>query len=46
MLGAGDYAAAVLYNGLGRYADALAAARRSQRAPGGAGVPHLGARSS
>jgi DNA-binding CsgD family transcriptional regulator len=32
-IGAGDYAAAVLYNGLGRYADALAAARRSSGHP-------------
>src|SRR3954453_13329566 len=32
-LGAADYAAAVLYNGLGRYADALAAARRSSEHP-------------
>jgi DNA-binding CsgD family transcriptional regulator len=28
-IGAGDYATAVLYNGLGRYADALAAARQA-----------------
>ena len=28
-IGAGDYSAAVLYNGLGRYADALTAAQRS-----------------
>ena len=32
-IGAGDYAAAVLYNGLGRYADALAAARRFTEQP-------------
>jgi DNA-binding CsgD family transcriptional regulator len=32
-IGAGDYAAAVLYNGLGRYADALAAARRFSEQP-------------
>jgi DNA-binding CsgD family transcriptional regulator len=32
-VGAGDYAAAVLYNGLGRYADALAAAQRSSEHP-------------
>jgi DNA-binding CsgD family transcriptional regulator len=32
-IGAGDYAAAVLYNGRGRYADALAAARRSSEHP-------------
>jgi DNA-binding CsgD family transcriptional regulator len=32
-IGAADYAAAVLYNGLGRYADALAAARRSSEHP-------------
>jgi DNA-binding CsgD family transcriptional regulator len=32
-IGAGDYAAAVLYNGLGRYADALTAARRSSEHP-------------
>src|SRR4051812_29575012 len=32
-IGAGDYAAAVLYNGAGRYADALAAARRSSEHP-------------
>jgi DNA-binding CsgD family transcriptional regulator len=32
-IGAGDYAAAVLYNGAGRYADALAAARRSSAHP-------------
>jgi DNA-binding CsgD family transcriptional regulator len=33
IIGAGDYAAAVLYNGLGRYADALAAAQRSSEHP-------------
>jgi DNA-binding CsgD family transcriptional regulator len=32
-IGAGDYAAAVLYNGLGRYADALAASRRFSMQP-------------
>jgi len=32
-IGAGDYAAAVLYNGRGRYADALAAARRFSQQP-------------
>jgi DNA-binding CsgD family transcriptional regulator len=32
-VGAGDYATAVLYNGLGRYADALAAAQRSSAHP-------------
>jgi DNA-binding CsgD family transcriptional regulator len=32
-IGAGDYAAAVLCNGLGRYADALAAARRFSEQP-------------
>ncbi|MEN3282712.1 MAG: hypothetical protein V7607_3852 [Solirubrobacteraceae bacterium] len=32
-IGAADYAAAVLYNGLGRYADALAAAQRSSEHP-------------
>jgi DNA-binding CsgD family transcriptional regulator len=32
-IGAGDYAAAVLYNGLGRYADALAAAGRFSDQP-------------
>jgi DNA-binding CsgD family transcriptional regulator len=32
-IGAGDYAAAVLYNGLGRYADALAAAQQSSEHP-------------
>jgi DNA-binding CsgD family transcriptional regulator len=32
-IGAADYAAAVLYNGLGRYADGLAAARRSSEHP-------------
>jgi DNA-binding CsgD family transcriptional regulator len=32
-IGAGDYSAAVLYNGLGRYADALAAAQRSREHP-------------
>jgi DNA-binding CsgD family transcriptional regulator len=32
-IGAGDYAAAVLYNGLGRYADALAAAQRFSEQP-------------
>src|SRR4051795_8010013 len=32
-IGAGDYAAAVLYNGLGRYADALTAAQRSSEHP-------------
>jgi DNA-binding CsgD family transcriptional regulator len=32
-IGAGDYAAAVLYNGLGRYADALAAAGRFSEQP-------------
>jgi DNA-binding CsgD family transcriptional regulator len=32
-IGAGDYAAAVLYNGVGRYADALAAARRFSEQP-------------
>jgi DNA-binding CsgD family transcriptional regulator len=33
MIGAGDYAAAVLYNGLGRYADALTAAQRCSEHP-------------
>jgi DNA-binding CsgD family transcriptional regulator len=33
IIGAGDYAAAVLYNGHGRYADALAAAQRSSAHP-------------
>jgi DNA-binding CsgD family transcriptional regulator len=32
-IGAGDYAAAVLYNGLGRHADALVAARRFSEQP-------------
>jgi DNA-binding CsgD family transcriptional regulator len=32
-IGAADYAAAVLYNGLGRYADALAAAQRCSEHP-------------
>jgi DNA-binding CsgD family transcriptional regulator len=32
-IGASDYAAAVLYNGLGRYADALAPAKRSSEHP-------------
>jgi DNA-binding CsgD family transcriptional regulator len=32
-IGAGDYAAAVLYNGVGRYADALAVAQRSSEHP-------------
>jgi DNA-binding CsgD family transcriptional regulator len=32
-IGAGDYAAAVLYNGLGRYAEALTAAQRSSEHP-------------
>jgi DNA-binding CsgD family transcriptional regulator len=32
-VGAGDYATAVLYNGLGRYEDALAAAQRSSEHP-------------
>jgi DNA-binding CsgD family transcriptional regulator len=32
-IGAADYAAAVLYNGLGRYTDGLAAARRSSEHP-------------
>ena len=36
-------ASAVLYNGLGRYEDALAAAAAGQRVPGRAGVLHLGA---